>query len=67
MKSRMKKIFLLSLFSISLLLSAGCGSSAEGKNGEVIVYNWGEYLDPETIRLFRHYMSSRRGHRAFAR
>ncbi len=52
MKSRMKKIFLLSLFSISLLLSAGCGSSAEGKNGEVIVYNWGEYLDPETIRLF---------------
>lgn len=48
----MKKIFLLSLFSISLLLSAGCGSSAEGKNGEVIVYNWGEYLDPETIRLF---------------
>ncbi len=52
MKSRMKKIFLLPLFSISLLLSAGCGSSAEGKNGEVIVYNWGEYLDPETIRLF---------------
>ncbi len=52
MKSRMKKIFLLSLFSISLLLSAGCGNSAEGKNGEVIVYNWGEYLDPETIRLF---------------
>ncbi|MCI9200346.1 MAG: ABC transporter substrate-binding protein [Lachnospiraceae bacterium] len=52
MKSRMIKIFLLSLFSISLLLSAGCGNSAEGKNGEVIVYNWGEYLDPETIRLF---------------
>jgi spermidine/putrescine-binding protein len=48
----MIKIFLLSLFSISLLLSAGCGNSAEGKNGEVIVYNWGEYLDPETIRLF---------------
>ena len=23
-----------------------------GENGEVIVYNWGEYLDPDTLELF---------------
>ena len=31
----------------------GCGSSsAGGENGEVIVYNWGEYIDPDTITMF---------------
>lgn len=29
----------------------GCGSSS-GENGEVYVYNWGEYIDPETITMF---------------
>lgn len=39
---------------VSTVLSAlltGCGSSG-GENGEVIVYNWGEYIDPETISMF---------------
>ena len=48
----MKKIFLLSVCSAILLSLAACGNSSSGENGEVIVYNWGEYLDPETIALF---------------
>lgn len=51
---KMKKIITLSmavcLAAASLTLS-GCGSKA-GKNGEVVVYNWGEYLDPEVIDMF---------------
>lgn len=51
----MKKKFITALamtaaFSFSLL--AGCGQSDSGVNGEVIVYNWGEYIDPETITMF---------------
>ncbi len=32
----------------------GCGSSAggEGEKEEVYVYNWGEYIDPDTITMF---------------
>lgn len=41
--------FLLALFCAAVL--CGC-SPAKGVNGQVIVYNWGEYIDPETIRLF---------------
>lgn len=37
---------------LSAAVLAGCGSSAGGENGQVIVYNWGEYIDPETIDLF---------------
>lgn len=29
----------------------GCGSSS-GENGEVYVYNWGEYIDPDVITMF---------------
>lgn len=39
---------------LTLLLPAalfGCGSD-RGVNGQVIVYNWGEYIDPETLRMF---------------
>lgn len=40
--------------TLALLLPValcGCGSD-KGLNGQVIVYNWGEYIDPETIRMF---------------
>lgn len=38
---------------IFLLSAALCGCSSDnGVNGQVIVYNWGEYIDPETIRMF---------------
>ncbi|MDE7286000.1 MAG: extracellular solute-binding protein, partial [Lachnospiraceae bacterium] len=49
----MKKIS-CSILIVSTLLSAlltGCGRSG-GENCEVIVYNWGEYIDPETISMF---------------
>ena len=36
--------------AISALI--GCGSSSGGENGQVIVYNWGEYIDPDTIDMF---------------
>ncbi len=48
----MKKLLcfaLLPVFGLSLL--SGCGKSS-AENGEVIVYNWGEYIDPETLSLF---------------
>lgn len=49
-----KKIaFLLSLVMIAATLLAGCGSSQDKyPNGKVYVYNWGEYIDKETIKLF---------------
>ena len=41
---------LLSLLTAVIL--TGCSSSDRGVNGQVIVYNWGEYIDPETLRMF---------------
>lgn len=32
--------------------STGCAAPENGINGQVIVYNWGEYIDPETLELF---------------
>lgn len=43
-------IVLILCSTLSLILT-GCGSKG-GENGEVIVYNWGEYIDPETITMF---------------
>lgn len=52
----MKKRKLLSLTLAVCLTAAtllsGCGASAGGENGQVIVYNWGEYIDPDTITMF---------------
>ena len=50
----MKKFIALLLCDILTATAlTGCGSSsAGGENGEVIVYNWGEYIDPETITMF---------------
>ncbi len=50
----MKKSLCYSLVLLTVLSFAltGCKGSDGGENGEVIVYNWGEYIDPETITLF---------------
>lgn len=61
----MKKKFALLSLTLAAILSAAsltsCGSkdstsSSDGSTaadaGEVVVYNWGEYLDPEVIDLF---------------
>ncbi len=50
----MKRKFLpiACLFAIFLPLLSGCGNAPSSGNNEVIVYNWGEYLDPETLEMF---------------
>lgn len=49
----MKKLLAMTCLSAALLFPlGGCGSTSSGENGEVIVYNWGEYLDPDTLELF---------------
>lgn len=51
-----KKFFSKIIFVLAALFPVlslcGCASSDKGVNGQVIVYNWGEYIDPETIRMF---------------
>lgn len=50
----MKKLTALLLCGITAVsLLTGCGSDSNaGVNGEVYVYNWGEYIDPETLDMF---------------
>lgn len=55
MKTRSKKLILTAALSLTAsCLLAGCGGKEAGgaSKGEVIVYNWGEYIDPETIKQF---------------
>ena len=40
----------IAIYTLTAL--TGCGSSSNGENGQVIVYNWGEYIDPETLEMF---------------
>ncbi|MCD7844029.1 MAG: spermidine/putrescine ABC transporter substrate-binding protein [Clostridiales bacterium] len=48
----MKKAFLFAL-SLSLLLSlTACGGGSTATNGEVNVYNWGEYIDEDLLEEF---------------
>lgn len=52
MKKKLIAVMLTMSLTATALLS-GCGSSASGgENGEVVVYNWGEYIDPEVITMF---------------
>lgn len=51
----MKKTKLIAMLALMVALSVfatGCGKEKENGKGEVIVYNWGEYLDPATIDMF---------------
>lgn len=50
----MKKLLISVLCSVLALTSfTACSqNTGKGTNGEVYVYNWGEYIDPETITLF---------------
>ena len=49
----MKKLLALVLVTVmSASLLGGCGSSGKYPNGKVYVYNWGEYIDEETLRMF---------------
>lgn len=46
---RITAYLLLAVLTASVF--TGCGSSSN-ENGEVYVYNWGEYIDPDTIEMF---------------
>lgn len=46
-----KKWMVLLVLTAALFLLGGC-NQREYKNGEVYVYNWGEYIDKEVIDLF---------------
>ena len=49
----MKKFTALLLCGVlAASVLTGCGSENSGENGSVYVYNWGEYIDPETLELF---------------
>lgn len=47
----MRKYFIVMLSVFLAALMTGCGVK-EGENGVVIVYNWGEYVDPDTLVMF---------------
>lgn len=51
-KGNVKVVAVIAMAAASMAALTGCGSSAGGENGKVIVYNWGEYIDPETIKMF---------------
>lgn len=46
------KQLITTLALLAAVALCGCSSTEKGVNGQVIVYNWGEYIDPETIRMF---------------
>ncbi|MDE6740485.1 MAG: ABC transporter substrate-binding protein [Lachnospiraceae bacterium] len=48
------KIGLIHSALILALMSVlcACGDNDSGVNGQVVVYNWGEYIDPDTIEMF---------------
>lgn len=50
----MKKLtaLLLCVITGASLLTGCAGGGKAGQNGEVYVFNWGEYIDPETIEMF---------------
>ncbi len=45
-----KKLALLLCLCFVVLTFAACGK--KNTNGKVVVYNWGEYIDPETLKMF---------------
>ena len=49
----MKKLIALGLCTcMAAALLSGCDSANKYPNGKVYVYNWGEYIDPETLDMF---------------
>lgn len=47
---RITALLLLAVTGVSLL--TGCSKSKSLENGEIYVYNWGEYIDPEVLEMF---------------
>ena len=47
----MKRLFMIVLAAGIMVTFSGCGSGSREKD-VVIVYNWGEYVDPDTLAMF---------------
>lgn len=43
---------LLFVLMTGILTACGSSSSSAGENSEVVIYNWGEYIDPDTLTMF---------------
>lgn len=51
--SAMITVLIRSALILSLMsVLCACGDNDSGVNGQVVVYNWGEYIDPDTIEMF---------------
>lgn len=50
MKKTVKRLLSVMMISVMGLSFAGC--SSDTANGKVVVYNWGDYIDPEVNDLF---------------
>lgn len=50
MKKSLRCIISVAMAVLMSVEFAGC--SSEGTNGKVVVYNWGDYIDPEVNELF---------------
>ncbi len=49
----MKKLIgILLLISISSTILIGCGNQKTNSNKQLVVYNWGEYIDPDVLTMF---------------
>ncbi len=48
----MKKRLIASLLVLMLVCGMITACNASSAKGEVVVYNWGEYIDPETLAMF---------------
>lgn len=47
----MKKFVLIALMIITIGSLSACGKS-DDEGGRVYVYNWGEYIDPDVVKMF---------------
>lgn len=49
----MKKFLSIVLFiALASTMLVGCGNNNSDSNGQVVVYNWGEYIDPDVLTMF---------------
>lgn len=46
-----KTVCVMAVAIMAAAMISGCGSKA-GDAGSVVVYNWGEYIDPDTLTMF---------------
>ena len=52
MRRRLAGMVLASALAITTIFSGCKGNGSAGENGQIVVYNWGEYIDPDVIDMF---------------